>query len=149
MSDGWGYDSIYSGYGADIIDVEGLDTVVFSGEYLNGVHVDLMIGTEFEVDAEGDTNESIENIQGSEFNDTLHGNDDDNIIRRYEGSDYIVPMGGDDILPGGFTVLQGCYTAMYYFSISRIYTAITLLYICSIQSCIFGVVEQFTHPCIN
>ena len=102
LSGGWGYDSIYGGYGADIIDGgEGSDTVVFSGEYLNGVHVDLMIGIGFGADAEGDTYESIENIFGSEFDDILHGNDDDNIIRGYGGSDYIVPMGGEDILQGG------------------------------------------------
>ena len=95
-------DSIYGGYGADIIDGgEGLDTVVFSGEYLNGVQVDLMLGFGFGADAEGDTYESIENILGSEFDDILHGNDDDNIIRGYGGIDYIVPMGGEDILQGG------------------------------------------------
>ena len=99
---GLGYDSIYGGYGADIIDGgEGLDTVVFSGEYLNGVHVNIMLGIGFGSDAEGDTYESIENILGSEFDDILHGNDDDNIIRGYGGIDYIVPMGGEDILQGG------------------------------------------------
>ena len=102
LSGGWGYDFIYGGYGADIIDGgEGSDTVVFSGEYPNGVHVNIMLGIGLGTDAEGDTYESIENIQGSEFNDTLHGNNDDNIIRGYGGSDYIVPMGGEDILQGG------------------------------------------------
>ena len=102
LSGDWGYDFIYGGYGADIIDGgEDSDTVVFSGEYPNGVQVNIMLGTGFGADAEGDTYESIENIQGSEFNDTLHGNNDDNIIRGYGGSDYIVPMGGEDILQGG------------------------------------------------
>ena len=99
---GLGYDSIYGGYGADIIDGgEGSDTVVFSGEYLNGVHVNIMVGIGIGADAEGDTYKSIENILGSEFDDILHGNDDDNIIRGYGGHDYIVPMGGEDILQGG------------------------------------------------
>ena len=102
LSGGWGYDVIYGGYGADIIDGgDGSDTVVFSGEYLVGVSVDLMIGIGLGADAEGDTYESIENILGSEFNDTLYGNDDDNTIRGYGGSDYIVPLGGVDILQGG------------------------------------------------
>ena len=101
---GTGNDVIYGGKGADAIDGgNGSDTVVFSGSGRNGtgIFVSLQIGRGWYADAEGDTYESIENILGSEYNDSLIGTDDDNVLRGYGGDDYIMPFGGLDVLQGG------------------------------------------------
>ena len=97
-----GDDIIYGGFGADIINGgEGHDTIVFSGLNFTGIEIDLTIGLGWSSDAEGDTYISIENIEATEYNDTIIGNHDDNIISGYGGSDYIAPGGGNDILEGG------------------------------------------------
>ena len=97
-------DIIYGGKGADtIIGGDGLDAVVFSGNGVtkSGVMINLLIGQGWYGDAEGDTYASIESIFGSEYNDTLIGNDDNNVLRGKGGEDYIIPGGGMDMLQGG------------------------------------------------
>ena len=95
-------DVIYGGLGADRIDGgKGSDYVVFSGVNFTGVSVDLQFGYGWGSDAEGDTYTSIENILATEYDDALFGNDDDNFLNAYGGSDLIVPGGGRDVLQGG------------------------------------------------
>ena len=99
-----GNDFIYGGKGADDIDGgNGSDTVVFSGNgtAATGVMINLQLGKGWYGDAAGDTYKSVENVLGSEYNDTLIGSDDDNVIRGYAGEDYILPGGGLDVLQGG------------------------------------------------
>ncbi|KAL3880793.1 hypothetical protein ACJMK2_033004 [Sinanodonta woodiana] len=104
LKGGEGDDTLYGGDGADSIHGgTGSNTVVFKGDGLNqaGVYVNLQTGQGEKADAEGDTYEDIQNIYGSEYNDILHGNDQDNIINGFQGTDYIHPYGSNDMLIGG------------------------------------------------
>ena len=102
LKGGDGDDVIYGGMGADKIDGgDGYDSVVFSGDDRKGVMVDLAFESGMYSDAEGDSYISIENVLATEYNDTLFGSNDDNFLKGYSGSDYIVPRGGIDVLYGG------------------------------------------------
>jgi Ca2+-binding RTX toxin-like protein len=52
-------------------------------------------------DGDGDVLISIENVTGSEFNDTLIGDGDDNVLMGQAGDDSLVGGAGDDTLIGG------------------------------------------------
>ncbi|KAL3847991.1 hypothetical protein ACJMK2_018878 [Sinanodonta woodiana] len=101
---GNGDDTIFGGDGGDSIDGgSGINTIVFKGDGFNqiGVFVDLLSGNGSDADADGDTYTDIQNIYGSEYNDLLHGNHGDNVIKGFQGNDYIHPYGSNDILSGG------------------------------------------------
>ncbi|KAL3847763.1 hypothetical protein ACJMK2_018657 [Sinanodonta woodiana] len=101
---GQGHDTIFGGDGGDLIDGRtGINTIVFKGDGFSkiGVFVDLRIGKGLDADAEGDSYIDIQNIFGSECNDILHGNENDNVIYGFQGNDYIHPYGSNDILTGG------------------------------------------------
>ncbi|KAL3847757.1 hypothetical protein ACJMK2_018651 [Sinanodonta woodiana] len=101
---GKGHDTIYGGNGGDLIDGgSGINTIVFKGDGFNhiGVFVNLLTGNGSDADADGDTYTDIQNIFGSEYNDILHGNDEDNVINGFQGNDYIHPYDSNDILTGG------------------------------------------------
>ncbi|KAL3848450.1 hypothetical protein ACJMK2_019307 [Sinanodonta woodiana] len=101
---GNGHDTIFGGDGGDLIDGgTGINTIVFKGDGFNqmGVFVDLRTGKGSDADADGDSYIDIQNIFGSEYNDILHGNDEDNVINGFQGKDYIHPYGSNDILTGG------------------------------------------------
>ena len=74
-------DDVLQGYGdADTIDGgDGIDTVIYGGSVL-GVSVSLFNGVAHGGDAEGDTLISIENLRGSNYADTLVGNNDANVL---------------------------------------------------------------------
>ncbi|KAK3584754.1 hypothetical protein CHS0354_002274 [Potamilus streckersoni] len=105
---GEGHDTIFGGDGGDLIDGggTGFNTIVFKGDGFNqmGVFVDLSTGKGSGADADGDTYIGIQNIFGSEYNDILYGNDKDNVIKGFQGNDYIHPYGSNDILTGGHGV---------------------------------------------
>ncbi|URW75324.1 M10 family metallopeptidase C-terminal domain-containing protein [Sphingomonas donggukensis] len=80
--DGWyGNDTLSGGAGNDILrGGEGLDTVTYVNATA-GVNVDLRITTAQDTGGEGiDTLTDIEYITGSQFGDTLRGNDDFNLL---------------------------------------------------------------------
>ena len=52
-------------------------------------------------DAKGDTYVSIENLSGSNFNDTLYGSNGANAISGGNGNDILIGYGGNDTLTGG------------------------------------------------
>ena len=98
---------------------EKIDTVSYS-TYENtvdntGVTIDLSNGTAERGDAQGDTLDGIESVEGSKYNDRLKGDAGDNILAGGEGDDTFEWSGGTDLFDGGagddtfpdFTLYQG------------------------------------------
>lgn len=95
-----GLDVLIGGAGGDTLDGgAGFDTADYRTA-VSGVNAQLNVGTGFGGDAAGDTFVSIENLSGSNFNDTLNGNNDDNKIIGNNGNDLIRGFRGDDKLFG-------------------------------------------------
>jgi Ca2+-binding RTX toxin-like protein len=112
-----GNDYIYGGTGADVLDGGiGIDTALYTTS-TTAVNVNLSTGTGIGGDAQGDTLNNIENVQGSNFNDTITGNGNNNLygfvgndtLTGKEGNDYLFGGIGSDALDGG----MGIDTAMY------------------------------------
>jgi serralysin len=96
-----GNDTLKGFGGADRLDGgAGIDTV-FYGDSTAGVGVNLATGRGVGGSAEGDTLISIENVFGSNFNDTLTGTSGANQLHGQDGNDVIKGGGGDDFLDGG------------------------------------------------
>jgi len=96
-----GNDIILGGAGADeIYGGGGNDTASYSdsGE---GVSVSLITGLGEFGTAEGDTLNSIENLTGSAFADSLQGNSGANVLNGGAGSDALMGGAGADTLEGG------------------------------------------------
>jgi len=109
LNGGEGDDLLSGRAGADqIIGGGGIDTATF-GASAAGVRVDLVAGTGTGGDAQGDTYSSIENITGSNFDDTLIGTVGVNRIDGGAGNDTISGRAGPDALIGG----SGIDTASY------------------------------------
>ena len=109
LSGAGGDDIIDGGLGADTLD-GGADTDTASyASSSETVFVNLLNGTAFGGDAEGDTLISIENLIGSAFNDRLVGDSNNNQIDGGDGDDVLGGGDGDDILNGGagFDFLEG------------------------------------------
>ena len=95
-----GDDTLIGGAGADVLwGQDGSDTVSYAGS--NGLTVDLLTTASNTGDASGDTYNSIENITGSAFADSLRGDNSANVINGSNGNDAIYARGGDDTLIGG------------------------------------------------
>lgn len=98
---GDGDDVLSGGAGADqIFGGAGIDTA----EYLNsgtGVIVSLVAGAGFLGDAQGDMLSGVENVIGSNFNDTLLGDNNANRLEGRMGDDTLFGNGGSDVLIGG------------------------------------------------
>jgi VCBS repeat-containing protein len=98
---GAGDDTLTGGDGADVLDGgAGSDTVNY---FLSAaaIHVSLTTGAASGGDAAGDTLNSIENVTGSDFNDTIDGNAGDNLLVGGRGDDILNGGVGNDILIGG------------------------------------------------
>jgi Ca2+-binding RTX toxin-like protein len=107
-----GDDVLRGGTGADILQGnEGSDTASYI-EGTVGVTIDLAAGTAFGGNAQGDTLQLIENITGSQGNDTLSGTAGANILAGWGGNDLLRGGAGADRLDGG----AGTDTATYYAS---------------------------------
>ena len=114
-----GGDSLYGGAAADVINgLNGNDTLkgfggadrldggngidtVFYGDSTAGVGINLATGRGVGGSAQGDTLISIENVFGSNFNDTLTGTSGANQLHGQDGNDVIKGGGGNDFLDGG------------------------------------------------
>ena len=102
LSGGDGRDNLFGGAGADLLDGgEGDKDRANYRHSEEGVTVDLASGTGSGGDAEGDILFNIEQIQGSEFNDTLVGDDADNRLIGRDGDDLLSGGNGKDALVGG------------------------------------------------
>jgi large repetitive protein len=96
-----GNDTFRGGAGADQMDGgNGVDTVDY-GASTSAVIVNLNTGTGLGGDASGDTLVSIENLVGSQYNDTLLGSTGDNRLSGGPGNDRLVGGDGADVLFGG------------------------------------------------
>jgi Ca2+-binding RTX toxin-like protein len=78
----------------------GTDTVSYDNA-LYGVRADLGDPTTNTGDAAGDTDTSIENLSGSDFDDRLFGNSSVNVLSGGLGNDFLDGKGGADTMIGG------------------------------------------------
>lgn len=92
LDGGIGADAMYGGNGIDTA------TYIHSAA---AVEVNLKTGTGSQGDAQGDQLFDIENVRGSEFGDTISGDDGDNRLVGGAGDDDLFGDGGDDTLLGG------------------------------------------------
>ena len=99
---GVGNDLLYSGPGNDLLDGgSGIDTASYA-HATAGVTVNLgLLGAQNTIGAGTDTLTGIENLVGSNFNDSLTGDNNNNVINGGLGNDILNGGGGDDLLIGG------------------------------------------------
>lgn len=99
---GLGNDTLYGSAGADVMNGGG-STDDFADYYLSSgaVFINLLAGTASGGHAQGDTLFGIENLTGSDFNDTLTGNNLVNFIFGGVGNDTLNGNGNGDFLNGG------------------------------------------------
>ncbi|WP_298725303.1 retention module-containing protein [uncultured Pseudomonas sp.] len=97
-----GNDLLIGGAGNDLLDGgAGIDTASYAGA-ASGVTVSLAIdGAQNTLGAGTDTLTGIENLVGSDYNDTLTGNDMANLLKGGLGNDTLIGGGADDVLIGG------------------------------------------------
>jgi len=118
ISGGAGNDILNGRAGDDALDGgTGMDTASYTGSG-SAVIVNLAAGTGTGGDAQGDTLSDIENLIGTDFDDTLIGDGGANTLNGGDGDDYLLDLsGGDDILNGGDgnDQLQGSGGADSYF----------------------------------
>lgn len=98
---GAGDDAIIGGEGADQIDGgAGTDYVGFQ-DSSEAVTVNLETGTGVGGDAEGDTYVNVENVRGSDHDDTITGDGERNRLVGRDGNDVLNGGDGNDVLLGG------------------------------------------------
>ncbi|WP_311985847.1 Ig-like domain-containing protein [Pseudomonas bharatica] len=99
---GNGNDLLIGGPGNDLLDGgAGIDTASYASATA-GVTVNLSIAAQQNTVGAGlDTLVSIENLVGSDYNDTLTGDGNANVSRGGLGNDVLSGGGGDDLLIGG------------------------------------------------
>ncbi|WP_299288283.1 tandem-95 repeat protein [uncultured Tateyamaria sp.] len=96
LDGGAGDDILSGGRGADVLrGGAGIDTADYTLS-VDGVQVDMADGSAGGGDATGDVFDSIEIVQGSFHDDTISGNDDDNILRGGRGADIMDGRDGFD-----------------------------------------------------
>ncbi len=106
-----GNDVIEGKGGADIINGGSENDTIEFGSSLELVNVDLVRGTGFGGDAQGDTYTSIENIRGSQNGDALFGNAEANSILGRGGDDILDGRGGADVIDGGTGIDEVTYAS--------------------------------------
>jgi Ca2+-binding RTX toxin-like protein len=100
LDGGPGDDQLWGDRDADrLIGGDGIDEAAY-GNSLEHVEVSLMHNTAYFGDAAGDTFDSIEDLQGSQFDDQLWGNDVPNMLWGGQGDDTLKGYGGADYLYG-------------------------------------------------
>ena len=92
---------LWGGAGADIIDGGGgIDTVDYSGSK-SGVQINLSDNSAHGGDATGDSISNIENVSGSDHDDSLTGDSGNNVLLGNAGADILDGQDGIDRLEGG------------------------------------------------
>ncbi|MBP6014988.1 MAG: hypothetical protein KBA31_22390, partial [Alphaproteobacteria bacterium] len=99
---GAGNDTIEGGAGADTLTggAGSGDTVSYAGSSA-GVTINLAANTASGGDAAGDKISGFENVTGSDYNDTIYGNNSNNVILAGAGDDRVYVSGGIDKIDGG------------------------------------------------
>ncbi len=101
LEGGLGADILDGGAGADMLDGGAdIDAAYYTGA-TEGVAVNLETGTGTQGEAAGDTLTGIEQLYGSNHNDTLTGNALANQLLGFDGNDALDGGAGDDSLSGG------------------------------------------------
>jgi hypothetical protein len=96
-----GDDFLSGGPGDDTLDGgSGFDSASFATA-TNGVRINLINGSVFDGDGGNDTFISIEQIEGSNHDDEIIGDDANNVIDGLKGDDFISGGDGNDFLIGG------------------------------------------------
>ncbi|MGX1187717.1 VCBS repeat-containing protein [Pseudomonas sp. F-14 TE3623] len=102
MHGGAGNDLLFSGAGNDLLDGGTGNDTASSAHATAGVTANLSLPTaQNTLGAGTDTLTGIENLTGSNFNDSLMGDNNSNIINGGLGNDVLNGGGGDDFLIGG------------------------------------------------
>lgn len=104
-----GNDILWGGDGGDILNGgDGVDRASYS-KAAGAVTVDMLVTSRNTGEANGDTYSSIENLQGSKYDDMLRGDAGDNRIWGLAGDDVLWGRQGDDRLYGqdGDDMLRG------------------------------------------
>lgn len=112
ISGGDGDDTLEGLGGADTLDGGiGNDTVTYahSTGYVRASLTTGLSGFVAQGDAQGDVFANVENLVGSDFDDTLIGSNDANTLTGGAGDDVLEGLGGADVLDGG----AGINTASY------------------------------------
>ena len=122
LDGGAGNDRLYGGTGNDVLRPDSggtgddfmdggadIDTVEYSNAAVTrGIKLDLRITTaQYTGGAGRDTIRNVENVVGTNFNDTIIGNDADNFIMAGEGGDALSGGNGNDNLLAGFGDFNG------------------------------------------
>ena len=104
-----GNDILVGSTGADGLNGGGGNDTASYAEASARVRADLVNPGVNTGDAAGDSYTSVENLAGSDFNDTLRGNAGDNRLIGNDGNDGLFGRAGADVLLGGFgnDVLNG------------------------------------------
>jgi len=101
ITGGDGKDNIVGGAGADILDGgAGVDILNYV-DSRGAVNVNLETNEVSGGSAEGDSIENFEGALGSQYDDTIAGNDEDNLLYAKDGDDIITGAGGDDYIDAG------------------------------------------------
>ena len=101
LDGGAGNDWLSGGAGRDLIEGgDGRDTASYAGA-TGAVVARLYNGLLGEGEAAGDRYVSVENLEGSNFNDHLYGDDKGNTLWGRDGVDALFGLKGDDVLEGG------------------------------------------------
>ena len=98
---GTGNDIFEGGVGADTIDGDGGRDFAIYMDSASAVEINLLTQTAAGGDATGDILLNINNLVGSESNDTLTGDNTSNYLFGYRGNDLLQGGEGDDSLEGG------------------------------------------------
>jgi Ca2+-binding RTX toxin-like protein len=98
---GAGEDSLHGGPGADILIGGSENDQASYGGGSTGVHIELATGVGRLGEAEGDTYDSIEDVSGTWYADTLIGDSRNNTLQGNLGPDYIRGGDGLDRIYGG------------------------------------------------
>lgn len=102
LDGGSGNDTLYGGSGADLLfGGNGIDWAFYYYGATSGITVYLYRTKAFGGHASGDSLFFVENVQGTKFADTLHGDEGGNFLLSSAGNDKLYGRGGNDDLDGG------------------------------------------------